>query len=136
MDCVFCAIRDGREAASVVHEDELALVFRDLYPINEGHLLVVPKAHATELAELDPATGGPLFRLAQESAARLRESGIRCEGVNLFLADGTAAGQDVFHVHLHVLPRFAGDNFAVEVPRGFGAPERAQLDTLAARIRF
>ncbi len=134
--CVFCAIRDGAAPASVVHEDEVALAFMDIHPINDGHVLVVPREHAASLAELDPEAGAHLFRVAQRLAGRLRESGLRCEGVNLFLADGEAAGQDVFHVHLHVLPRFEGDNLLIEPRQGFGRPDREALDDLAARLRL
>ena len=130
--CIFCTIVDATIPASVVYEDEFCLAFMDIYPITPGHLLVVPKAHAANLAELDEATGMHLFRIAQRLAAALRRSGFRCEGINLFLADGEAAGQDVFHVHLHVLPRFAGDG--VRIHANFGHPERAELDAQAARI--
>jgi diadenosine tetraphosphate (Ap4A) HIT family hydrolase len=134
--CAFCAIRDREQPASLVHEDERSLALMDIYPINEGHVIVVPREHAANLGELDPDTGAHLFRVAQQAAARLRASGIRREGVNLVLSDGEAAGQDVFHVHLHVLPRFADDNFAVSVPSGVGEPPRSRLDELAALLRF
>lgn len=131
-DCIFCHIVAGNAPASVVYEDELCLIFMDLYPAVPGHLLVAPKVHCPNLAELDEATGMHLFAVAQRMAAALRRSDLRCEGINLFLADGEAAGQDVFHVHLHVLPRYAGDGFAVKA--NFGHPTRAELDAHAAMI--
>jgi len=134
--CVFCAISAGEAPASLVHEDEVALACMDVHPINEGHVLVVPREHAASLAELDPEAGAHVFRVAQRVAGGLRESGLRCEGVNLFLADGEAAGQDVFHVHLHVLPRFEGDNLLIKPREGFGRPDREALDDLAARLRL
>jgi diadenosine tetraphosphate (Ap4A) HIT family hydrolase len=72
----------------------------DIRPINAGHVLVVPDGHAFRLADLPEGTGARMFRTAQNIAAALYESGLDCEGVNLFLADGEAAGQEVFHVHL------------------------------------
>ena len=132
VDCIFCAIATRQAPASVVFEDDICLVFMDLYPMVPGHLLVVPKTHAANLSELDEATGMHLFRIAQRMAAALRGSGLRCEGINLFLADGEAAGQDVFHVHLHVVPRFQGD--AVVIAATFGHPTRADLDSIAAQI--
>jgi diadenosine tetraphosphate (Ap4A) HIT family hydrolase len=108
-DCIFCAIVAGRADASVVHEDETAVAFLDIHPITPGHALVVPRRHAASLAELDAGDGGHLFQVAMRVAAALRASPLRVEGMNLFLSDGHAAGQDVFHVHLHVLPRFTGD---------------------------
>jgi diadenosine tetraphosphate (Ap4A) HIT family hydrolase len=142
-DCIFCAIVAGRAPASVVHDDDATLAFLDLHPVTPGHLLVIPKGHAAGLAELDPAAGARLFVVGQRLAAALRASGLRCAGVNLFLADGAAAGQEVFHVHLHVFPRFAGDAFGPGRPfrvgpaalRVGGDPSRADLDAVAAQIR-
>lgn len=132
VDCIFCAIAARQAPASVVFEDEVCLAFMDLYPMVPGHLLVVPKTHAANLSELDEPTGMHLFRIAQRMAGALRSSGLRCEGINLFLADGEAAGQDVFHVHLHVVPRFQGD--AVVIAATFGHPTRAELDADAIHI--
>jgi histidine triad (HIT) family protein len=132
-DCIFCAIAGGTAPRSLVYEDEDAVAFMDIAPINPGHTLIVPKEHSAYLADLDPDTGGHLFRVGMRVAQAIRRSGLRCEGVNFFLADGEVAGQEVFHVHLHVVPRFEGDNFQVEgdwVP----AP-RDQLDAAAARLR-
>ena len=132
-DCVFCAIVATRAEASLVNEDETAVAFLDINPITPGHALVVPRAHAASLAELDAELGGHLFRVAMRVASALRASPLRVEGVNLFLSDGAAAGQDVFHVHLHVLPRFAGDG--LRIAHEAGAPGREALDAQAAAIR-
>ncbi|HET9224347.1 MAG TPA: HIT family protein [Roseiflexaceae bacterium] len=133
-DCIFCEIVAGRAPASVVYEDETALAFMDIQPVNPGHTLIIPKRHAALLADLDEATGAHLFEIAMRLAAALRRSGVRCEGVNLFLADGEAAFQEVFHVHLHVFPRFAGDPFKIDADWSV-RPDRAELDALAATIR-
>ena len=132
MDCPFCAIVAGSLEASVVHEDEHVLAFMDLHPIATGHLLVVPKAHAASLADLDPDDGARVFRVAHRLAGVVRASSVRTDGINLFLADGGAAGQEVFHVHLHVLPRHAEDGFRLEVAPT--QPTRAELDAVAAEI--
>lgn len=132
-DCVFCRIVEGAAAASVVHADDTAVAFLDIAPITPGHLLVVPRAHATGLADLDPATGRHVFGVAQRLAAAMRASGLRCEGVNLFLADGAAAFQEVPHLHLHVLPRWRGDRFKLSYQAG--RPSRATLETQAADLR-
>jgi diadenosine tetraphosphate (Ap4A) HIT family hydrolase len=133
-DCIFCEIVAGRAPASIVYEDEVALAFLDIQPVNPGHTLIIPKRHGTFLADLDEATGAHLFKIAMRIAAALRCSSIRCEGVNLFLADGEAAFQEVFHVHLHVFPRFAGDPFKIEADWSV-RPARAELDALAATVR-
>lgn len=134
-DCVFCGIVAGELEASVVHDDGRTLAFMDIQPLTPGHLLVVPRRHAASLAELDPDDGAELFRVAQRGAAALRQSGLRCEGVNIFLADGEAAGQDVFHVHLHVFARYAGDQFGLKLPPGYAVRPRAELDTTAEALR-
>jgi histidine triad (HIT) family protein len=131
--CVFCAIGAGDVAASIVAEDAQAFVLMDIAPITPGHALVVPRRHAAGLADLDEAAGRDVFALGMRTASALRASGLRCEGVNLFLADGEAAGQEVFHVHLHVIPRFRGDGVRLSASRS--RPKRAELDDAAARIR-
>ena len=134
-DCVFCAIVAGDADASVVAETERTVAFLDLAPVTPGHTLVVPRAHAARLAELDPADGCDVFGLGQRVAGALYRSDLRAEGVNLFLADGEAAGQEVFHAHLHVFPRFAGDGFEHRLPPDNRARDREELDGVARRLR-
>ena len=120
---------------SVVHEDERTITFMDIQHVVSGHMLVIPRAHAPYLADLDPEDGAQVFRVAQLASAALRGSSLRCEGVNLFLADGEAAGQEVFHVHLHVFPRFAGDGFGLRLPPDYSVRPRAELDEAASALR-
>jgi histidine triad (HIT) family protein len=133
-DCVFCEIVAGTAPASVVFDDGDLLAFLTIGPVTPGHLLVIPKRHAPYLADLDEATGARMFTVAMRLAQALRNSGLRCEGVNLFLADGEAAFQEVFHTHLHVFPRFAGDTFRISADWSH-APPRAELDRVAALVR-
>ena len=132
--CIFCEIIAGRADASAVYEDDGALAFLDLFPINPGHTLVIPKTHAANLAELDGADGERVFAVAHRVACALRECGVRCEGVNLFLADGEVAGQEVFHVHMHVIPRYEGDGFGLRIANKDMA-ERESLNEVAERLR-
>ena len=135
-DCIFCEIQARRSPASFVYEDDACVAFMDIQPVTPCHVLVVPRRHAANLAELDPQDGAHIFQVAQRMAAALRASGLRCEGVNLFLADGEAAGQDVFHVHLHVIPRFSGDGFGLRLPPDYHLrPPRVELEELSERIR-
>jgi histidine triad (HIT) family protein len=135
-DCVFCDILAGNLPSSMIDRDDLCSAFMDIQPVTPGHVLVVPNCHTASLAELPPGTGAHMFALAQRVAAALRKSGLRCEGVNLFLADGRAAGQEVFHVHLHVFPRYRGDGFGLRFGPHYGRrPERVELDKRAAAIR-
>jgi len=135
-DCVFCEILAGEEPASFLYRDDRCSAFMDIQPVNPGHLLVIPNRHARYLADLDEETGAQLFRVGQRLAGALRKSGVRCQGVNLFLADGEAAGQEVFHVHLHVIPRHEGDGFGLRFsPLYYQLPPRSELDRLAEQIR-
>lgn len=132
--CIFCKIIAGEAPGSIVYEDERALALMDVNPVTVGHTLVIPRQHYAFLADMDEPTGMHLFKIAQRMAAALRASGVQCEGVNLFLADGEAAFQDVFHVHLHVIPRYKGDSFQVVADWDI-KPPRAELDRVASQIR-
>lgn len=134
--CVFCEIAAGREIASTIYEDAECVAFMDSSPINQGHALVVPRAHATYLADLTPELGASMFKLALRLSEALRASGVRAEGVNMYLADGEAGGQEVFHAHLHVFPRFEGDGFRLHFgPRYGDKPARVELERVAGLIR-
>lgn len=130
--CVFCQIVAGTAPASVVYGDADVLAFMDIAPFTSGHLLVVPRRHASYLADLDERDGARVFQVAQRLAGALRRSGLRCDGVNLFLADGAAAFQEVFHVHLHVIPRWVGDGFRLRARPEH--PSRERLDDTAAAV--
>lgn len=134
--CIFCGILAEKLPASVVFKDDLCWAFMDIRPVNPGHVLIVPTYHAPSLAELDEESGAHMFRMAQRLAQALRNSGLKCEGINLFLADGEAAGQEVFHVHLHVVPRYTGDGLGLRFGPDYGnRPPRAELDEMADKIR-
>jgi len=86
--CVFCEIIAGRAESSLVYEDEHVVAFMDIRPLTQGHVLVVPRSHADCLEALDEDLGTHLFRAGHRLVRALRRSGLPCEGVNLFLADG------------------------------------------------
>lgn len=134
--CVFCKILTGQLEASFVYHDDVCSAFADVQPVNAGHLLVVPNKHTPYLADLEVETGAQMFRVAQRLSAALRESGVNCEGVNFFLADGEAAMQEVFHVHLHVFPRYTNDGFGLKfAPKYFEKPQRSELNIVAEKIK-
>jgi histidine triad (HIT) family protein len=125
----------GVAPASVVYSDEKVLAFMDAQPINSGHVLVIPKAHAAHLSDLDEETGGQVFKVGMRVSHGLGRSSVRCEGVNLLLADGEVASQEVFHVHLHVVPRFKGDGFGMRFGPHYGSrPDKKELDRVASTI--
>ena len=132
-DCIFCEIIAGRSPASIIYEDDVALVLMTIKPVNPGHAMVIPKKHYASMGEMDEQTGSHLFKITMRTAQAIRQSGVKCEGINLFLADGEAAYQDVFHVHMHVFPRFDGDPFNIKVDWD-DKPSRDELDEIAGKI--
>ena len=135
-DCVFCNIVTKKFPAHLVFENHEIIAFLDIRPINPGHTLVIPKSHAANLEALDPQLAGRLFQVAGQIAAALRKSGIRCEGINVWLADGKAAFQEIPHIHIHVIPRFSGDGIRIEAGPYYGqAPPNKELEKQAKKIR-
>lgn len=133
--CIFCRIIAGQAEASFVYRDETVSAFMDIRPINPGHLLVVPNRHASGLGGVDDEVGGQMFIVGRKLALALMRSGLRCDGINLFVADGGAAGQTVFHSHLHVVPRHTGDGFGFHFPAGYArGASRADLDAIATKV--
>lgn len=111
-DCVFCRIAAGEAPATKVYEDDTLCAFLDIRPIARGHTLIIPRRHATELADLDAELGAHIFRAGHRLALAIRRSGLAADGANLVLNDGKAAFQTVPHVHLHVIPRRHGDKLS------------------------
>ena len=134
-DCLFCKILTGEIPATFVQCQERCSAFLDIRPVNRGHLLIIPQEHATGLADLDPEAGAAMFQMAQHLAGALRNSGLPCEAVNLYLADGAVAGQEVFHIHLHVVPRFEGDGFGLKFGPDYGRqPDPDEMTETAGYI--
>jgi histidine triad (HIT) family protein len=133
-DCIFCEILRGEARGHFLCREELASAILTIEPVTPGHLMVIPNRHANGLADLTEEENTAIFSLGRRLAAVLRLSGLPCEGVNYFVADGEAAFQDVFHFHLHVFPRFRGDPFRI-VANWDDKPSRDELDAIAARIR-
>jgi histidine triad (HIT) family protein len=134
--CIYCQIIEGNAESSKVYEDDICLAFMDIQPVNPGHLLVVPKLHFQDLSDLPVPIGSHLFQVAQRISLCLRKAQVKSEGVDLFLAHGEAGGQEIFHVHLHIIPRFAGDGFGFRFgPNYVNLPGRPELDVIAAQIK-
>jgi len=106
-ECVFCRIVARQIPATVVHEDEHTLAFMDLGQVNPGHVLVAVKEHAENLYALDDAQAGAVLRAAARVARAIRDA-FAPAGLSVYQANGKAAGQTVFHLHVHILPRRAG----------------------------
>jgi histidine triad (HIT) family protein len=107
-DCIFCKIVAGEIPARIVDEDERTISFMDIAPATRGHALVIPRAHATDLLSIEGEDLSAVALAAARLAARAKER-LGADGVNLLNACGAAAWQTVFHFHVHVIPRYAGD---------------------------
>jgi histidine triad (HIT) family protein len=135
-DCIFCRIIRRELEASVVAENDRVMAFMDLVPINPGHTLVIPKDHYASLEELPPDLGAEMFTMALRVNQAIRTSGITCAGTNLLLSNGRAAGQEVFHLHLHVIPRLVADGSGFRFnSKNRSKPGRRMLDDLAEKIK-
>ena len=134
-ECIFCEIPRGNSPASFTYEDDTVVAFMDVQPITHGHMLVVSREHAVLMADLNDATAMRSFRVARKLASIARST-LGAAGVNLFVADGEAAFQDVPHFHVHVIPRYPNDGFGLTFPERYSQPpQRAELETIAAAIR-
>jgi histidine triad (HIT) family protein len=133
-DCIFCRIAAGAATASLVAETPAALAFMDINQPTPGHVLVIPRRHVQDIYTLDEATAAAVFQLTVQVAQAVKIA-LRADGINLYQSNERAAGQDVFHFHMHIMARFAGDRDRVRVFWHPDLPPRAELDRLAARIR-
>jgi histidine triad (HIT) family protein len=107
-DCIFCKIVAGELPARIVDEDERTIAFMDIAPATRGHALVVPRAHTEDLLSIGVEDLQAASVASQRLARRMKER-LRTDGVNLVNSCGAAAWQTVFHFHVHVIPRYAGD---------------------------
>jgi histidine triad (HIT) family protein len=130
--CIFCAIVAGRQRAEKIYEDDRTVAFLDINPVNTGHSLVIPKAHVEYIYGLGDDDAAAVMQVAVR-VARALKTAFQPEGVNLLQSNERAAGQAVFHFHIHVIPRWYGDGLIT--PRH--APRRSSepLDQVAAKIR-
>lgn len=132
--CVFCSIIDGTLSASIVSQDAKTLAFMDIQPVTEGHTLLIPTAHTPNISDVDGATTEHLYRVARKITRAMYEA-LNCDGINWFVADKEAAGQEVFHMHLHLIPRYLGDGFGLRFPPDYGVhPARQALDSTARAL--
>ena len=134
-NCTLCDLIARTIPVSVVYEDSTIFAFMDIKPVDYGHVVIIPKKHIVYLADLDEDTGAELFKVTMKVAWAVRRSDVKCEAVNLFLADGEAAGQEEFHVHMHVIPRYKDDGFSLRIDYP-ERPTREDLDEIAERIRL
>jgi histidine triad (HIT) family protein len=131
-ECVFCRIVAGAVPASIIYRDERTIAFMDIAPIAEGHALVATTGHVENLYDLDDPGAAAMFQTAARVARAMKRT-LRPSGLTVLQANERAGGQVVMHIHLHLVPRRAGDGL------GFAwrarQPHREELDRLAGVIR-
>ena len=111
-DCIFCKIANGDIPSKTLYEDEDFRVILDLGPATKGHALILPKEHADNLYELPDETASKVFVLAKKLAIKMKEK-LNCDGLNIVQNNGEVAGQTVFHFHMHLIPRYKGDQVGI-----------------------
>lgn len=132
--CIFCDLINGAGEVSICYEDSSAIAFMDIQPVNLGHVLVVPREHFESLSDIPPELAMHLFEVALRLSPVVRRLH-GAEDMNLVVNSGAAAGQNVFHYHVHLIPRRAGDGFDIPLPfEGSSMPDRTLLDAMAVRI--
>ena len=130
--CIFCKIVSEQAPASVIYEDETIMAFLDIRPLNMGHTLVIPKAHYVDIFDVPEENLIHIYKFSKQASAAIKNA-TNADGISIIQQSGKAAGQDIFHLHVHVVPRFVGQ----KLPHfsNLKEVERAELDDVAEKIR-
>jgi len=130
-DCIFCDIIEGRAPADVVFEDEETLAFMDINPASPGHTLVIPRRHVRNIYELDEETAAAVMKATVRVAGAIKRA-LQPDGMNLVQSNERAASQEIFHFHMHIIPRWHGDGLRLARPPG--VRRTMSIKEAAARI--
>ncbi|MCL2202690.1 MAG: HIT family protein [Defluviitaleaceae bacterium] len=131
-DCVFCKIAQGQLPAHIVYEDAQLMAIMDAFPATQGHVLIIPKAHAESIYDLPPETAAAILPLAQELARKIKTA-LHPDGLNILQNNGKTAGQVVFHYHMHLIPRYTDDGVVIKHGRPLTLTKE-ELAGIAQRI--
>lgn len=129
-ECLFCKIIAGEIPSKAVYEDEDFKAILDVNPAARGHVIIIPKKHASNIYELEDEDAAKVFPIAKKIASALQKT-YGCDGVNVLQNNGEAAGQTVFHLHVHVVPRYYGDDVQIMWEPG----DTPDLDKVANEIK-
>ncbi len=130
-NCIFCKLANGVFPTNKIYEDDEFTVILDASPANKGHCLILPKQHFKDLFEIDEEVAGRAIKLAKKIATKLKDE-LGCDGINIVQNNGTAAGQTVFHFHVHIIPRYENDGCNIGWPQM--KPDDAEQAALAERL--
>lgn len=124
-NCIFCQIAKRERDAVVIYEDEYTMAFADLYPLMKGHTLVIPKKHFTNIYEIEEEEAAKVFKTTVKVSKKIKEI-LKPDGINIHQTNERAAGQEVFHLHIHIIPRYIGQRlFLMNIERKM--VERSEL---------
>ncbi|MDF2803965.1 MAG: hypothetical protein K0S61_3868 [Anaerocolumna sp.] len=112
-NCIFCSIIGKEISSTTIYEDEWVKAIMDISPANKGHVILISKNHRENIFELEEDTAGRIFIIAKKIADLLKEE-LNCDGINILQNNGKAAGQTVFHFHIHVIPRYDKDKVSID----------------------
>jgi histidine triad (HIT) family protein len=133
-DCLFCKIISGKIPSNKVYEDDAVFAFLDIYPASEGHTLVAPKKHFSNFTDMNAEDVASLFEAARKITDAV-EKAFSADGSNIGINNGEAAGQEVLHVHVHVIPRKKGDGGRGIKSIVWTEPDTTNLEAIAEKIR-
>ena len=126
-DCIFCKLANGVFETNKIYEDDDFTVILDAAPATKGHALILPKEHYANIYELDDETAGKALKLAKKLAIHMTDK-LGCDGFNIIQNNGEAAGQTVFHFHVHLIPRYKDDGAVLQwKPTSRDADEQKEL---------
>ncbi|MFQ6126680.1 MAG: HIT family protein [Candidatus Heimdallarchaeota archaeon] len=135
MCCIFCKIVQKQSEAAILYEDDEVIAFLDIMPVNEGHCLVIPKTHHKLVEEMNEKTYLKMFSVGRSLLVKIKETLPETTAFNYLLADGKDAGQEIFHVHLHIIPRKPNDGFGFKFGPNYGKKLSLEEKTrIAAKI--
>jgi histidine triad (HIT) family protein len=130
--CIFCKIVHKQAPASIIYEDEIVIVFLDLRPLNMGHSLVISKAHYVDIFDTPEKVLSQVHKIAKKVSYAIKKA-TDANGISIIQQNGKAAGQDIFHIHVHAVPRFEGQKLPPFSE--LKEVERAKLDAMAKKIK-
>lgn len=131
-NCIFCKLASGEYSSSTIYEDDLFRVILDISPAAKGHALLIPKRHMENIFELDGEESKLALAVIRKLSFAIKKT-LSCDGINVLQNNGSAAGQSVFHLHFHIVPRYEEDQ--VQVPWKSISYIEGEANQLADRIK-
>lgn len=130
--CIFCQIIAGKLPSYQIYEDDKSLAFLDIKPSNPGHILIIPKKHSASIEDISEADLSHLSKIIKKIGARVKEV-LDCQAYNIVLNNGVLAGQEILHLHFHIIPRYQNDGLKCFTS---GKYQSGEIEDLQAKLKF